>query len=83
MYMTTLTHVRAALARTSVFVAAPANASPSRSNNSVLPKLSHTGNLFAGAASRVTIGFVLNPFSVLKARFEVRLPPPARVTACY
>lgn len=74
MYMTTLTHARAALARTSLFVAVPAPAvvvNGNNSSNSVLPKLSSPGNLLAGAATRVTIGFVLNPFSVLKARFEV------------
>lgn len=40
-------------------------------NASVLPKLSSQGNLIAGATARVGIGFLLNPFSVLKARFEV------------
>ncbi|TRM68669.1 mitochondrial carrier domain-containing protein [Schizophyllum amplum] len=37
---------------------------------SVLPKLTSTGNLIAGATTRVAVGFVLNPVSVLKARFE-------------
>ena len=39
---------------------------------SVLPKLSSQGNLLAGAVTRVAVGFILNPFSVIKARFEVR-----------
>lgn len=40
---------------------------------SVLPTLSTQGNLLAGATARVGVGFLLNPFSVLKARFEVSL----------
>lgn len=38
---------------------------------SVLPKLTNQGNLLAGATARIGVGFLLNPFSVLKARFEV------------
>ena len=41
-------------------------------HSSVLPVLTSLGNLLAGATTRVAIGFVLNPFSVLKARYEVR-----------
>jgi len=37
---------------------------------SVLPKLTNQGNLLAGATARVGVGFLLNPISVLKARFE-------------
>ncbi|KAG6374983.1 hypothetical protein JVT61DRAFT_3758 [Boletus reticuloceps] len=37
---------------------------------SVLPKLTNQGNLLAGATARIAVGFLLNPFSVLKARFE-------------
>jgi hypothetical protein len=40
--------------------------------SSVLPTLTSHGNLIAGAVARVSVGFLLNPFSVLKARFEVR-----------
>ena len=40
---------------------------------SVLPKLSTQGNLIAGATSRVAVGLLLNPFSLVKARFEVSL----------
>jgi solute carrier family 25, member 38 len=41
-------------------------------NSSVLPVLTSSGNLLAGATTRVAVGFALNPFSVLKARYEVR-----------
>lgn len=37
---------------------------------SVLPKLTNQGNLLAGATARIAVGLLLNPFSVLKARFE-------------
>lgn len=46
-------------------------------HSSTLPKLSSQGNLVAGALARVSVGFLLNPFSVLKARYEVRLIVPS------
>lgn len=45
--------------------------SSSATSTSVLPSLTKQGNLIAGATARVAVGFLLNPFSVLKARFEV------------
>jgi len=42
-------------------------------NGSALVKLSVPGNLIAGAIARTSVGFVLNPITVLKARYEVRL----------
>ena len=41
-------------------------------NGSVLPKLSSQGNLLAGAVARTTVGFIMNPFTILKARYEVK-----------
>lgn len=38
---------------------------------SALAQLSSTGNLVAGAVARTSVGFVLNPITVIKARFEV------------
>jgi solute carrier family 25 protein 38 len=43
---------------------------------SVLPKLNNQGNLLAGATARIGVGFLLNPFSVLKARFEACCATP-------
>jgi solute carrier family 25 protein 38 len=37
--------------------------------------LTSSGNLLAGATTRIAVGFALNPFSVLKARYEVRTLP--------
>lgn len=70
LYMTSLTHMRAFMTRSPVFVE-HVPGSISSVQGSVLPKLSNHGNLLAGAVTRVGVGFMLNPFSVLKARFEV------------
>jgi len=73
--MTSLTQLRTFMARSPYFARIkkyPDSAGSNR-NSSVLPSLTSQGNLFAGATTRVAVGFVLNPFSVLKARFEVRL----------
>jgi solute carrier family 25, member 38 len=36
-----------------------------------LPVLSHGGNMAAGALTRTAIGLILNPLTIVKARFEV------------
>ncbi|KAF8313389.1 mitochondrial carrier [Clavulina sp. PMI_390] len=67
LYFYCLQGMRSSMATMPMFsVQAP----PSSSRLSVLPKLSPTGNLLAGAVARVSVGFVLNPFTLLKARFE-------------
>lgn len=73
LYMTSLTQMRTFLARSPYFahVRRHSNAGGSGENVSVLPSLTSQGNLLAGATTRVGVGFLLNPFSVLKARFEV------------
>ncbi|WFD28819.1 hypothetical protein MNAN1_003834 [Malassezia nana] len=38
--------------------------------SSTLARLSNTGNIVTGALARVTIGLVLNPISIVKARYE-------------
>ncbi|KAJ7896020.1 solute carrier family 25 member 38 [Mycena olivaceomarginata] len=67
LYMTSLTQLRTVMATSPYF--APGLSSDTR-NSSVLPKLTSQGNLLAGATARVAVGFLLNPFSVLKARYE-------------
>jgi len=44
--------------------------SSSATNTTLLRTLTTQGNLIAGATARVAVGFLLNPFSVLKARYE-------------
>jgi solute carrier family 25 protein 38 len=68
--MTGLSQVRGFMAVSPIF-AAVRKYDPER-HSSVLPVLTGSGNLLAGATTRVAVGFALNPFSVLKARYEVR-----------
>ncbi|KAJ6567388.1 solute carrier family 25 member 38 [Mycena vulgaris] len=67
LYMTSLTQLRTVMATSPYF--SPVRSADTR-NASVLPKLTSQGNLLAGATTRVAVGFLLNPFSVLKARYE-------------
>ena len=69
--MTSLTQLRAVMAKSPYFALARKDTVAQGSHLSVLPKLSVQGNLISGATARVAIGFLLNPVSVLKARFEV------------
>lgn len=71
LYMTSLTQLRMWMATSPQFALIRARSSSDNTNGSVLPKLSNTGNLLAGATARVGVGLILNPFSVLKARYEV------------
>ncbi|KAJ7122935.1 mitochondrial carrier [Mycena epipterygia] len=68
LYMTSLTQLRTVMATSPYF--AQVRSSADTQNASVLPKLTSQGNLLAGATTRVAVGFLLNPFSVLKARYE-------------
>ena len=79
LYFTGLNQLRGALARAGYFAALRAPAQR-QSSTSTLPKLTAQGNLIAGAVTRVSVGLALNPFSVIKARYEVCLPNvPERV----
>ncbi|KAK7051324.1 hypothetical protein VNI00_004824 [Paramarasmius palmivorus] len=68
LYMTSLTQLRTFMATSPYF--AHVRELPDNKHASVLPKLSSQGNLISGAVARVGVGFIMNPFSVLKARFE-------------
>ncbi|KAI0042206.1 mitochondrial carrier [Auriscalpium vulgare] len=71
-YLTGLNHVRTLMATSPYFAAVqthPPNHDPTK-HASVLPTLTVYGNLIAGATTRVSVGFILNPFTVLKARYE-------------
>lgn len=74
LYFYTLTSIRTELSYLPFFsttIPTPAAISTNQSR-STLVKLSVTGNLMAGAIARTTVGFMLNPITVLKARYEVR-----------
>ncbi|TFK28469.1 mitochondrial carrier [Coprinopsis marcescibilis] len=70
-YMTGVTQLRSLMARSPYF--SVFRTTKRTTSGSVLPTLTSQGNLVAGAVTRVAVGFVLNPFSVLKARFESNL----------
>ncbi|KAH9921546.1 solute carrier family 25 member 38 [Epithele typhae] len=70
MYFTGLNQFRAFLATSPYFARLRAQRTPDAYSTSTLPKLTAQGNLLAGALTRVTVGLVLNPFSVIKARYE-------------
>jgi len=71
LYMTSLTQMRTFLARSPYFAHTRRQSNAGSGENiSVLPSLTSQGNLLAGATTRVAVGFLLNPFSVIKARFE-------------
>jgi len=69
--MTGLNQARGFMAVSPLF-AAVRKQDPER-HSSVLPVLTSSGNLLAGATTRVAVGLILNPFSVLKARYESNL----------
>lgn len=71
LYFTSLNHARNLLASSPYFSAVQV---PSKEGASVLPRLTTGGNLLAGGSARVAVGIILNPFSVLKARYEVSPP---------
>ncbi|KIJ70637.1 hypothetical protein HYDPIDRAFT_172407 [Hydnomerulius pinastri MD-312] len=72
LYFTSLTYLRSIMA-TSPYFSIQQTATTKDGVKTVLPKLSSQGNLIAGATARVGVGFLLNPFSVVKARFESEL----------
>ncbi|KAH9923262.1 mitochondrial carrier domain-containing protein [Fomitopsis serialis] len=69
LYFAGMNQIRTTLATTAYFAAG----SERTSSGSVLPKLNKQGNLLAGAFTRVAVGALLNPFTVLKARYESKL----------
>jgi solute carrier family 25, member 38 len=81
MYFTSLSQVRGFMATSPIFTAVQKQRESGR-HSSVLPMLTSSGNLLAGATTRVAVGFALNPFSVLKARYEVRTPFRAFSITC-
>jgi solute carrier family 25 protein 38 len=73
LYMTGLTQLRALMASSPYFSSLHAEPSTQARITSTLPKLNGKGNILAGATMRVAVGFILNPVTVVKARFESNL----------
>lgn len=72
LYFYMLSAIRTELALVPWFARTAGAATSSEGKRSALAQLSSTGNLVAGAVARTSVGFVLNPITVIKARFEVR-----------
>jgi len=71
-YMTALTQLRTRMASSPSFAALCKQPRITTANSSVLPTLTSTGNLISGATTRLFVGFMLNPLSIIKVRYEVR-----------
>ena len=75
-YFTGLNYIRTVMATSPYFASTWSHDQNVSKRSSTLPKLSSQGNLLAGATARVTVGIMLNPFTILKARYEVRSSCP-------
>ncbi|KAI0080829.1 mitochondrial carrier [Panus rudis PR-1116 ss-1] len=71
LYFTSLNKIRTMMAQSPHF--STIRQSQANSHGSTLPKLTSQGNLLAGAIARSSVGFILNPFTLLKARYESNL----------
>lgn len=65
-----LSSFRSELSRVPAFQRRYQAADSTAASRTALAQLSPTGNLLAGAVARTSVGFVLNPITILKARFE-------------
>ena len=77
LYFYTLTSIRTELSYLPFFQTTnitTAAQNTTNTNRSALVKLTVPGNLMAGAIARTSVGFILNPITVLKARYEVGYP---------
>ncbi|KAI1614893.1 MC family mitochondrial carrier protein [Exophiala viscosa] len=70
LYFTTLSSLRQIFANASTKSIGDVLPAAVKKSSSVLPKLTNTQNLMAGASARVFAGFVLMPFTVIKVRYE-------------
>ena len=66
MYFSALNAIRQNLALRGIGVVS----SSASSSSSSLPKLTMQANLMSGAFARATVGFIVNPITVLKVRYE-------------
>ena len=69
-YFYTLNELRWLVAKWQVPGLSTPDTSTRTQRSSTLARLSNTGNIVTGALARVTIGLLLNPISIVKARYE-------------
>ena len=70
LYFYSVSHLRAVASQRQIPYISVALDNNAGAGSSTLAKLSTTGNLITGAVARVTVGFILSPVTVVKARFE-------------
>ncbi|PWY99075.1 mitochondrial carrier [Testicularia cyperi] len=71
LYFYSVSHLRHVASQQQIpLISVATNAADSSAGSSTLAKLSTTGNLLTGAVARVSVGFILSPVTVVKARFE-------------
>lgn len=71
MYFYMLSVFRFEMAKMPTFATTVTTTSANGKERTALAKLSPAGNLVAGAVARTSVGFFLNPITVIKARYEV------------
>ncbi|KAJ1029507.1 hypothetical protein NDA13_002754 [Ustilago tritici] len=71
LYFYSVSHLRHVASQRQIpLISVVVNVNDASAGSSTLAKLSTTGNLLTGAVARVTVGFILSPVTVVKARFE-------------
>lgn len=71
LYFYSVSHLRGVASQRQIpFLSVKVNSADASAGSSTLAKLSTTGNLLTGAVARVSVGFILSPVTVVKARFE-------------
>ncbi|SPO21994.1 related to Graves disease carrier protein [Ustilago trichophora] len=71
LYFYSVSHLRGVVSQRQIpLLSVKVNSADSSAGSSTLAKLSTTGNLLTGAVARVSVGFILSPVTVVKARFE-------------
>ncbi|SJX61891.1 related to Graves disease carrier protein [Sporisorium reilianum f. sp. reilianum] len=71
LYFYSVSHLRHVASQRQIpYISVAVNSSDGAVGSSTLAKLSTMGNLLTGAVARVTVGFILSPVTVVKARFE-------------
>jgi hypothetical protein len=84
-YLASIPYFAGSIPFQTVSLPTPTSSRQASSSTSTLVRLNSQGNLLAGAIARSSVGFILNPITVIKARYEVGIPcfslsiPPSRI----